>query len=150
MLLRMIIAPSSMEPLKLAPQNAATLYISIVCPIPIKLWARKIPIKYEAPLKGEINKRFKVRCSRSATTVATLPPKQLKNNAAPTKVDGAAFSNAAASESFARSAMISPLIISTETGNIHQKIKLRFRRRSSVIIRCETAIVSCQYFIAAT
>ena len=99
------------------------------------------------PLKGETNSRLSVCCSRSATTVATLPPRQLKNKAAPTKLAGAAFSKAFAVVRLARSCKIAPLISKIETGKILHKIKLRFRRKSSIKIRCATARVSYQYFI---
>src|SRR4028119_1680874 len=108
----------------------------MVCPTPMQLWAKNIPKKYEVPLRGEINKRFRVCCSRSATTVATLPPRQLKNKAAPTRVDGAALSKALAVDSLARSAKINPLSNRTEIGKIVQKTKLRRRRHSSIKIRC--------------
>ena len=87
------------------------------------------------PLKGEINRRLRVCCSLSATTEATLPPKQLKNNAAPTKVEGAAFSKATAIDSLALSAKINPLSNNTEMGKMHQKTKLRRRRNNSIKIR---------------
>src|SRR4028119_789837 len=120
----------------------------MVCPTPMQLWAKNIPKKYEVPLRGEINKRLRVCCSRSATTVATLPPRQLKNKAAPTRVEGAALSKALAVVSLARSAKINPLSNRTEIGKIPQKIKLRRRRHNSIKILCATARVSCQYFIS--
>ena len=90
---------------------------------------------------------MRVCCSRSATTVATLPPKQLKNRAAPTRVEGAALSKALAVDSLARSAKINPLSNRTEIGKILQKTRLRRRRPNSIKIRCATAKVSRQYFI---
>ena len=54
----------------------------------------------------KMNNLFKVFCSLSETIVAIVPPKQLKNNAAPTKLEGADIFIAKAVVIFALSAII--------------------------------------------
>jgi hypothetical protein len=96
---------------------------------------------------GERNSRLSVRCSRSATTVATLPPKQLKKSAAPIKVAGAAFSKAIPIARLFFSETIKPFNARIKTGKIAQAISDRRLRHNSVRIRPATASVSFQYFI---
>jgi hypothetical protein len=64
-----------------------------------------------------------------------VPPRQLKNRAAPTQETGAARSKAAAIGSWARSAKINPFSTNTSAGNSDQNTKLRLRRHNSCKIR---------------
>jgi len=96
-----------------------------------------IPRKYEIGFMGVMRIRLSVSRSLSPTMSAVVPPRQLKNKAAPISIPGAVASNELPCSLLPE--YIKPNRMSISIGKIAQNIRFRFVRSNSFSIRCVVA-----------